>query len=470
MIPTTSPTLPQATPRRRRGSNPRLMLRTGHLLALTLAFTAACTANSEDVRPDPEDLYFPTGLVVSPDQRYLLVANGNSELRYDSGTLDVIDLEIVDQIADAWTARDANYAPPGGCAIDPDDRETLVCDDGGDPAPRFILGDAGVRIGNFTSALGVQELSPTEFRVIATVRGDPSVTYADWDGTKLNCAAEQGFPLCDDDHRLTTLRNLEDFTLADEPYQVFVDSVNEFAAISHLTSGTVTLMDSPRDGAAILTDSMINLFNANSVGATGASAVAGRDPSGAGEDLIYLASRTEDRVHIMTVSDGPFGKMFVPSSFFFLNGVGSNTGGSSDTRGAVFDEGGDRMYLVNRLPASLQVYDTSLDTTGFPQNRFLTATDICTNASTMATADVGDGTRVFVTCYFSGDVYVVDPFPSPHVEAIITAGRGPYGVTASVVRQKLYITNFLEDTIAVAELDPTSPLRYEVILRIGVRR
>jgi YVTN family beta-propeller protein len=446
-------------------------------LALALACTAACTANSEDVRPDPEDLFFPTGLAVSPDQRYLFVTSANSELRYDSGSLSVIDLEIVDQIATAWTGRADGYVPPTGCAVDPDDRETLVCDDGGDPAPRFILGDAGVRIGNFTSALGVQELSPTAVRVIATVRGDPSVTYADWDGTKLNCAAEQGFPLCDDDHRLTTLRDLEDFTLEDEPYQIFVDSTNEFAAISHLTSGTITLMDSPRDGAAVLTDTLINLFNPTVTGVRGAAAVAGRDASGAGEDLIYLAGRTEDRVHMMTVTDGPFGKMFVPSNFFFLNGVGNGagngsngTGGSADTRGMVFDEGGDRMYLVNRSPASLQVYDTSLDATGFPRNRFLTATDICTNASTMAMADVGDGTRVFVTCYFSGDVYVVDPFPSPHVEAIITAGRGPYGVTASIVRQKLYITNFLEDTIAVAELDPTSPLRYEVILRIGVRR
>ena len=88
----------------------------------------------------------------------------------------------------------------------------------------------------------------------------------------------------------------------------------------------------------------------------------------------------------------------------------------------------------------------------------------------MAVADVGDGTKAYVTCFRDGEVYVIDTAPDPEVEAIVTVGRGPFGIAVSAVRQKLYVTNFLEDTVAVIELDPTSALRFQVVLRIGVRR
>ncbi|HMG56402.1 MAG TPA: hypothetical protein VK601_23040, partial [Kofleriaceae bacterium] len=56
---------------------------------------AGCTASSEDVRPPPDQLSFPTGLAVSPDGNALFVSNANSELRYDSGSIGVVDLTIV---------------------------------------------------------------------------------------------------------------------------------------------------------------------------------------------------------------------------------------------------------------------------------------------------------------------------------------------------------------------------------------
>jgi YVTN family beta-propeller protein len=447
------------------------------LAIASVALVGACTANSEEVRPRGEDLFFPTGVAISPDERYLFVTNANSELRYDSGSLDVLDLDVVDQIGGAWTGRDQTYVPPPGCAIDETQRQTLNCDDNGSPAPTFILPGAGVRIGNFSSAIGVQTLVPdgSKLRLIVAVRGDPSVTYADWDVAtqRLSCSEETAFPLCDEAHRLTHLREEEELPLEDEPFQVYVDSDAQFAAVTHLTTGSVTLVDSPSDPAAglpRLTDELTGLFGADSIGARGAAGIAGKSPVGGGPDLLYVTSRTDDRIQMMGVTDGPFGLQLFPTNFFFLDGVGGGTGGSADTRYAAFDAMGDRLYFVNRRPPSLQVYDTSLDATGFPANRFLAATDLCRDASNMAIADVGDGTRAFVTCFTDGEVYVIDPEPDPEVEAIVTVGRGPFGIAVSAARQKLYITNFLEDTIAVIELDPASELRYQVILRIGVRR
>ena len=54
-----------------------------------------------------------------PTTRFLFVANANSELRYDSGTIDVIDLDLVDQVANDVGRRPAT--PRAGCCRpDPD--------------------------------------------------------------------------------------------------------------------------------------------------------------------------------------------------------------------------------------------------------------------------------------------------------------------------------------------------------------
>ena len=79
------------------------------------------------------------------DQRFLFVVNANSELRYDSGSILVIDLAKVEA---------AIASPPADCSAEPDHPETLQCDEA-----QFINQDAGVRIGNFATDLSVQDFS-----------------------------------------------------------------------------------------------------------------------------------------------------------------------------------------------------------------------------------------------------------------------------------------------------------------------
>jgi DNA-binding beta-propeller fold protein YncE len=56
------------------------------------------------------------------------------------------------------------------------------------------------------------------------------------------------------------------------------------------------------------------------------------------------------------------------------------------------------------------------------------------------------------------------------VEAFVQVGRGPYGVAMSPTRKRLYVSNFLEDTLAVIDLTPGSATRNRVVLRIGEPR
>jgi YVTN family beta-propeller protein len=105
-----------------------------------------------------------------------------------------------------------------------------------------------------------------------------------------------------------------------------------------------------------------------------------------------------------------------------------------------FSPTGNRLYLLNRRPPTLQILDTSLSPTGVPLNRLAGAVDICRQASTVTVVDSGDGERVYLTCFQDGQIYVVDPRGTGRVEEVITVGQGPYSVAATPGGQRLYVT------------------------------
>lgn len=452
---------------------------------------AACTADSGDVAYREDEMFFPTGIAVSPDDRVAFVINANSELRWDSGAIMVLNLDEVDRIVTDWTQRraypdddvdgDGNGKSGTGqekkdpdrhaggetqdCIPDPDHTETLECDEA-----RFFDDDADVKIGNFATDVSLQDLGNGNLRLFVPTRGDPSVSWTNWDGTKLECV-QCGDMDKEDKHRLTSV--LGDDTIAaipDEPYNVYADSVGQFAMVTHLTTGAVTLIDSPKDSdAVIITDVLTGIFGPDSNGIRGATGIVG-SPTGSG--LVYVASRTEDRVQTFTVGRPPNGALpyLLPGKWFFLDAVGGFSGGSNDSRGMTFSQDGNRLYLVNRRPASLQVIDTSIAPTGIPKDEPLGATDICRQGSTVSVSGTGPDERAYVTCFQDGQVYVVNPSSGVYVEDIILSGRGPYAVAAARSRHKLFVTNFLEDTISVIDTEPSSPTRNRVVLRIGIPR
>jgi len=85
-------------------------------------------------------------------------------------------------------------------------------------------------------------------------------------------------------------------------------------------------------------------------------------------------------------------------------------------------------------------------------------------------ADTGDGERIYVSCFQDGQIYVINPQGGGSTDDIVTVGRGPYTIVAAPLRKRLYITNFLEDTIAVLDIEPGKPTRNRVVLRIGEPR
>ncbi|MEO7734067.1 MAG: hypothetical protein ABIY55_24095 [Kofleriaceae bacterium] len=457
---------------------------------------AGCTASADQVHPKPEVLAFPSGLAITPNEKFLFVANANSELRYDSGSIGVLDVDAIQSSVEAWL----NGGLRGDCDDDVDHAESILCD-----AATFLKdgGKAGVRIGNFATDIALQDFSPVDsadptshsgpYRVFVPTRGDPSVAWADFVDGALSCSTSgDAFDLCDDAHRLSTLNNDPDLLrLPEEPFGVYADGPTGVAVVSHLNNGTVTLIAAPPPdtaGEVRIVDVRNGFFNIDVNGSAGATGITARpvpnnpvpgDPMPARPDnIIYVGSRSDHRVQTFSVGTlplaaaAPEAAYLVPGNYFFLTDIGNVVGGSTDTRGMKISDDGNRLFLVNRQPPTLQIYDTSIGPTGAPRNTGIGGIDICRQASTVTVLDNGDGERAYVTCFLDGQIYVVDPRNLTQPEDILLVGRGPYSVVGATkgTRKLLFVSNFLEDTIAVVNVTPGELTYNRVVLRIGTPR
>jgi DNA-binding beta-propeller fold protein YncE len=443
-------------------------------LLAALWLCAGCPASGDEVRPPDDQFYFPTGMDIAPDESVLFVSSGNTDLRYDSGTVQVVDLDTLDAIVRDWLL-DGSVSDNRDCDVDLMVPYTLVCDE-----REAINVEAGVRIGNFATDLKVQQLEDENaLRLFLAVRGDPSLTWVDYDvdERELSCGDGGGaFPECDDAHRLVQLRNDEDFTaLPDEPFGVYVDSDNGYVVTTHLSNGAISLADAPPDGGTpILSDAVGNLFAPDQFGQRGAVAAHGRLPGSDG-DRIYVTSRVDSRIQTLVVAAGSGGfPVLVPTEYFFMNRAVSP---STDGRGIAFSSDGTRAYVVNRAPPMLHILDTSLDTDGVPRNEFVAGVELCAEASNLTVVEAPEpkegeeaedqkGDRVYVACFRNGQIWSIDPRGAV-VDAIIDVGRGPHALAASSKYQRLYVSNNLESTIAVVDLTPGAETENRVVLRLG---
>ena len=48
--------------------------------------------NTKSTDPQTDQLYFPAGIVMDPNGQFVYVSNGNADLRYGGGTVEMIDM------------------------------------------------------------------------------------------------------------------------------------------------------------------------------------------------------------------------------------------------------------------------------------------------------------------------------------------------------------------------------------------
>ncbi len=443
------------------------------LVALAAVLSGACPASGDDVKPPSDRFIFPSGLAVAPDESVLFAVSANSELRYDSGSIVVVDLDLVDNLIDAWLP-DRDQVPNGGdggdsCFRDPERGDILRC-----PARNAIADtNAGARVGNFATSLTVQSLDSGDLRLLVPVRGDPSLTWLDYTGGELTCGGSEAVPLCDEEHRLVSLRGDPELpSLVAEPFQIFVDGPGGFAMMSHLQTAAATLVSTPSNGdPPVLEDSLLGLFAGNNFGVQSATGVAGRprigDDGGTSYDFVYMISSSENRVQMLSVYDQTQGApQMVSVGNFFLDAVEP----SNDSRGMVFSADGDRAFVVNRNPPVLHILDTSDDADGVPQNRDLGHVELCLDPGNIVWADLSEDDipyeRVYISCFDDGQVWVIDP-DNRRIERIIEAGVGMHALAVAPERRRLFAADYSDDTVAVIDITPGGDNENRLVLRLG---
>lgn len=255
-------------------------------LALALsalpALVAGCFPTDQGPPPPDQQLYFPTGLVVSKGGTMLYVANSDFDLQYKAGTVQVLDLERVRAaVPRLWEATDAASAVeacrqaglsrnesanallfPGACSpIDlvspPDGRGPLLKNTVRTGAfasdAMLVAAPRDPACDDPKSALPCPELGT---RLLVPVRGDPSLTYIDVDDDRpvhgaprtprftLDC--EQGTT---DDGRCSVRHeagvdptdNTRGSVMPSEPFGVAANEAGTTIVVTHQTSGAASL-------------------------------------------------------------------------------------------------------------------------------------------------------------------------------------------------------------------------------------
>jgi hypothetical protein len=285
-------TAPSPAAPRRRGEAARAAV-LGALIA-----GSACALNQQGVDPPADTFFYPASAIQDPSANWLFVTNSNADLRYNDGTLVVVDLVS----ASADRAQGGGPVPVSGgpvlgltgplqswglcaqedfvnplprsdpqiCCWDRLDANILNCDE-----RRYVQPDATVRIGSFAAGMAWQDYcsgpcdkgapecaSPVanRGRLLIGVRGDTSLTWVDVipaAGTHPSFSCGQpnvslgecgaGSRILDTTSALVTETDPELDTNAplvpvpDEPYALALDAPLGMLYVGHLVGSTATV-------------------------------------------------------------------------------------------------------------------------------------------------------------------------------------------------------------------------------------
>jgi hypothetical protein len=496
------------------------------LLALGASPLAGCQAELDGILgtekpgldPPLDRFFFPTGMALSPDGRYLFVSNGNSDLKYNGGTVVVVDMvEAIDRLDALWSPDATDVDRPqdlldrvaATCRYAPQNPQLVECheEDVGQ-TPGLVMSDLTVRTGFYPSFLALEQVTPDScfspqpapgedkllYRLYTPVRGDPSLTFIDIsataDSSEVTCMdCGEGCETtdirdCKSDYRLnapSAARQVYvDDTLPAEPFAMALEPAGGFLILAHLAGGSLSLVDlcgDPTSERPDLVDVLVGVMGQDADGRSGGFNVVQRDktdPCG----WFYVSNRAAAQLMTLRV-DGcnePAGadrglRLVMGPSIILTAPFGPLESGA-DLRGMATSADGNRLFALSRTPPSLLVVDTSLSN-GQPRNEFLDAVEICPKPSVMRLRTGPQGrTLAYTVCFASGEIYVVDTHDAQVVDRI-EAGGGPHDLvlmpdTASPeLRGFGLVTNFGEHTVGVLDLRPDSETYHQLIGRLG---
>ena len=516
-------------------------------LALLSLSTWACGLSQNGVVPPDDTFFYPTSGAmnpIDPAAQWLYVANSNADLRFNDGTLVMVDLAKAhdDRFVKGGSfgvCPQADYVNPlprsqtPTCCWDLLDASILNCDE-----RQYIRADGTVLIGSFAAQMVWQSdcadsdpCAPDSAkscvpdpdtgalpagRLLIGVRGNTSLTYVDvapvgWPGNG------EPYPAfhCTGDVATTSMAECNQTVtdtssslaiesgdpqapatpLPDEPYALALDDARGYLYVGHLVGST----SSPGTGGVSLFNvsgtSLISPpgfppppkfiapfgspFPPSSSGLVGVTALKMHAPLGgvdvATERQLFVSSRYVPLVSSM-LPLGPsicYGDdnddVLVPAG----NTLSSNLVGS-EMRGVEFIDPpmgselnyAQRAYALQRVPPDLVGFDIAINNAGAATATPTDVLETCSSPTFLYQHDSGEGPRLFVNCFDTGEVYVFDP-AVPTLLTTFGVGRGPAGMVFDTGRPLAYVLDFSQNDVSVVDLAPKSPTQYHVIQRLG---
>jgi hypothetical protein len=397
------------------------MIRRLCLPALWLVLVA-CSSADEGRVPPATSFFYPSGVAADATGSLLFVTNGNTDLRFNGGSVTVVDFKQAINL----------YSTEACDETDPIDRRIPVCTE-----QQTILGDRTVGIGSFAGQPVVQHYlrprqdpqgtvgacrsadpavrgSPCHLeqalptgcavcvprfdvdllagsRLLVPVRGDPSLTWINIsaDG-HLDCGQQSSsVSRCDTRHRITQLYQDPRVVLNPEPFGLAVSDEMAIAMTTHLSAAAAGLFYLG-DNANVdpkLIDLRLGVFQPNQNGLRAAFGVDLRpvDPAQlppACEGLVgctlgdfsqfFVTSRTSPSVAEVLARGADLCRPGLaddtcaanePPALSLVPGpivrLDAYLIDGTDGRDLRFTRNGNRAYAVNRRPPSVVEIDTS---------------------------------------------------------------------------------------------------------------
>jgi hypothetical protein len=420
--------------------------------------------------------------------------------------------------AASHTCVDADSGQPCGARGESSAADRVLVPDRCRPIDLAHPPDAGnslisssVRIGAFATDVIFRAVPPgvsssaDKGRLFLPVRGDTTLHWVDvLDGGAIDCGQGGNDGECDDAHRAgnrAETENTRGLDLPPEPFGVAATADGRAIVVTHQTEGAASLFVNSWATAPRL-EFVAGDMPSRPIGVSAVPVPRVVETEALDYQPGFLVGfRNDPSVHLLRfLEDGALdGEGSTPARPYLVD-VGKATIRANsvgvDSRGLVVDgsrreaeeercaaqEAGSEclsqaaaapvdVFVTNRTPPSLLLGRTR------PQTGLVGSDDVPSFYDTLALSAgpsrvvlgrviLADGTRaqrVFVICFDSRLIYVVNP-ETREVESLIETGRGPYAAVADSEHGLLYVAHFTDSFIGVFSLDQRVPERYGSML------
>ncbi len=442
---------------------------------MSFAVVTSSCGPSEELAPFAR-LYQPSGLAVAPGGRYLTVANGNLDGRWDASSVVFIDLEGLARGIAAPLPAEAERSTVLPCIAGANPSEPARCS-----ASLLIPTDASFAVTSGAASVAWQQtLGPdTSSRLFVVSRGGAGqVVWGDIRGLSsdqpsVECGQGAG-RRCDEAHTVAGV--------SENPASINVSPGGvPIAVIPHLEGGRLTLLDLQAPGGPAVVDVESGFFQPDP---TSGTELAG------GFEVVLRACTLPDNAPVSTLDcERPmlyaseryfwglrsFGvalglDILVPGSRIELE---SSASVQTPTRpiggGLAFEDPaiGHHLLYVQTTPPTLLRIDTSIDEKGQPVDKIMASLPVCANPNHVEVFTPETGERLaLVSCYDADRVAIISLDTWSQIAAVETGG-GPDEIAVDLARRLAYVANAKDSSLSVVSLDAGSPGYLSELARVG---